>query len=210
MPLFSKIRDGEGTGRLAGVTPDSALKVAIVEQAANTIPIAQLIRQKQLKEFLVNGGSRELNVDGSVSTVDFTVASAEGITKWVTRLRVLLNGVNFELDTNDFRRFGAAAIAPGLTNGVEFFTVQEGITTNLVPDPIQTAGDFMDSADRFVNFINAISAQSDFLSFDFDFAVPVVLPAGAADTIVCRVRDDLTALDLFQVLVIGYQEVQAA
>jgi hypothetical protein len=209
MGLFSRIRDGEGSNRTAGVTTEHALKVALVEQAANTIPVAQLIRQKQLRAFLLNSSSsKDLNVDGSVTPVEFALEGEEGSTKWVLRLRILLNDVNMEINTNDFRRFGTAtAAATPLTNGIEFFTEQEGTVTDFVAEPITTIGEFMNYASEYTNFVNSVGTQEDFLSFDFAFDVPIVLPAGASDRIVCRINDDLTDVDLFQILAFGYQEL---
>lgn len=204
------IADGQGSGRNVGVTTDNALKVSIVSQAANTIPTEQLIRQKQLRRFLLNGTSRDMNIDGSVTPVEFYVGAEEGVTKWFTGIRIIMHDENMELNTNDFRRFGRAAITPGLTNGIELFTTQEGIITSLVADAVQTIGDFMKDASDYVNFINAIAAQTDYLHFDLDFDVPVVLPPGTSDRITIKINDDLTALTLMQARLRGYQEIVVA
>jgi hypothetical protein len=212
MALHARIRDGEGSNRTAGVTEEHAVKVALVEQSANSIPLEQLIRQKQLRTFLTNSSSsKDLNVDGSATPVEFSLEGEEGSTKWILRLRVLLNDVNMEIATNDFRRFGTAtAASTPLTNGIEFFTEQSGVVTDFVAESVKTIGEFMNYASDFVNFVNSVGTQEDFLSFDFTFDVPIVLPAGAADRIVCRVNDDLTDVDLFQILAFGYQELDAS
>jgi hypothetical protein len=207
-----RILDGEGSGRHPGVTEEHALKVAVVTQSAHTIPTEELIRQKVLREFLAEpaGSSTDLNVDGSVTPVEFVITAVPGVTKWVTGLRILLNGVNMEMDTNDFRRFGAAtASQTPLTNGIEMFVEQVGSTSQFYVDPIQTMGQFLDYADRFTNIVNAVSTQSDFLSFDFDFDVPVVLPPGTTDKVAVKVSDDLTAIDLFKVIARGYREIES-
>lgn len=117
-----------------------------------------------------------------------------------------MNSTNMEMGTNDFRRFGDAAIAPGLTNGVEFYFVQGGRKIDVFLEPVKNVGRFLDYADDFTNLVNAVSAQSDYLSFDFIFDQPVALPAGSNDKIVFVVNDDLTALDFMQVVVRGWQE----
>ena len=207
MAVRSNIADGEGSGYKAGVTGDHALKVAVLESRAADLPIAVLTLRKQFRGFLTDAGSTDLNVDGSVTPVEFQVSADVSNTRWITAARILLNGVNMEIDTNDFRRFGAAATAPGLTNGLDFFIEQTGVTTDLTLDAIKKIGDFMDYEDGFENLINSVGTQEDFLSVDFVFDVPVVLPPGSSDRIVMRVNDDLTPIDLFKVLVRGYQEI---
>lgn len=208
MPLPTFITDGERSNVRAGVTGANALKVSIQEQSAAELPIEILTIRKQFRGFLETpAGSSDLNVDGSVTPVEFLVGADVSATRWITGIRILLNDISMELDTNDFRRFGTAAIAPGLTNGLEIYVEQSGFRTDLYLDPIKTIGDFMNYADRYVNFINAIGTQEDFLSFDFDFDVPVVLPPGSLDKIAMVVNDDLTPVDLFNVIVRGYQEL---
>jgi hypothetical protein len=46
------------------------------------------------------------------------------------------------------------------------------------------------------------------LSFDFHFEQPVVLPEAVSDSVIMTISDDLTAIDLFQVAVRGWQEVK--
>jgi hypothetical protein len=209
MALDAHIKDGEGSGRLAGVTKDNALKVTTVEPIAVEISPEILTRRKLYYSFLEDsGGSTDLNIDGSVTPVDFQEIALSDRVKWITGIRFLFNGLSLELDTNDFRRFGeATAINTPLTNGIEFSVEQGGTVSNLFVTPIGTIGQFMDYADGFTNFINAISAQSDFLSFDFNFVQMVVLPRGSTDRILVKVCDDLTAIEQFKVIVRGYQEV---
>lgn len=207
MALPTYIQD-PSTGKRLAVTSDGALQVSIVEGAAAELPIETLTRRKLLRGFLLNNGSNALNVNGSVTPVEFVEAADTTRTKWLTGLRVLLNGTNLEMNTNDFRRFGAAtAASTPLTNGVELFVVQGGQQTNFFIQPITRMGDFFNYADSYLNIINAITAQSDFLYFDFDFEQPVVIPPGTTDRIVMRVSDNLTAIDLFTCIVRGYQEI---
>lgn len=209
MSVGLRIRDGEGSGREAGVTQDRALKVSVVNRTASDATVEELTRVKQLRSFLQNGGSVDMNVDGSATPVEFIHEADTGIAKWITGVRFLFHSDNMELDTNDFRRFGAAAIAPGLANGLTFFVLQGGTQTSFFPDPVKAVGDFMSYADDYTNFINSVGTQTDFLSFDFKFDEPVALPEGSEDKIVVKVEDNLTALDLFKVIVRGYQEVLA-
>jgi hypothetical protein len=117
-----------------------------------------------------------------------------------------MNSTDMELETNDFRGFGNAAGAPGLTNGVQFYFVQGGRRIDVFLESVQNIGRFLDYADSFTNLVNAVTSQSDYLSFDFVFDQPVALPAGSNDKIVFEVSDDLTDLDFMQVVVRGWQE----
>jgi len=205
MPIY--IQD-PATGRRMQVTSEGALYVNIVEGAAAELPVETLTRRKLLRGFLLNASSKELNVDGSSTPVEFIAGSDDAKTKWLTSARVLFNGTNLEMNTNDFRRFGAAtASQTALTNGLEFFAIQGGIQTNFFIEPIARMGDFFTYSDDYLNIVNSISSQSDFLFFDFVFEQPIVIPPGTADRIVMRVNDDLTSIDLFHVIIRGYQEI---
>jgi hypothetical protein len=205
LPIY--IQD-PSTGQRMAVSSDGALLVNIVEGAAAELPVDTLTRRKLLRGFLDNGGSIDMNVNGSGTPVEFTEVADTTRTKWITSVRVLFNGANLEMNSNDFRRFGeATASQTPLTNGVELFVVQGGGQTNFFVTPITRMGDFFSYADSYLNIINAVSSQSDFLYFDFDFEQPVVIPPGTTDRIVLRVSDDLTSIDLFNCIVRGYQEI---
>ena len=208
MALPTYIQD-PATGRRIEVNPEGALRVEVVQGAASNIDSDVLTRRKLLRNFLRNASdSKDLNVDGSTTSVEFRAEAATDRTKFITGARVLFNGTNLEMNSNDFRRFGnATSSQTPLTNGLEFFVVQGGQQTNLFIDPIVRMGDFYNYSDDSVNIINAISSQSDFLYFDFDFDAPIAIPPATLDRIVMRVRDDLTAIDLFNVIVRGYQEL---
>jgi len=204
------IVDGEGSKRTVGVTANNALKVLTIPGSVSNLSsaeVAGLAKTKQLASFFLNSSSsKDLNIDGSVSSQEFFVAAESNRAKWFTRVRILLNDTSMEINTNDFRRFGTAAIAPGLTNGLLFYAEQGGITTNFFIDPIRNIGNFLDYADSFVNLVNSVGTQEDFLSFDYIFETPIVLVPGSQDRIVITVRDDLSSVDLFTVIGRGYQE----
>lgn len=209
MPVDSRIVDGEGTPRrAAGVTNKHALKVSVLELSSAEQSVEDLTSRKMLRGYLSDsGGSDDLNVDGSSAPYLFKIGAVSDATRWITSVRLLLNGANMELHTNDFRRFGlATAVSTPLPNGVELFVWQGGVQSDQFVTPIKTIGQFMDYADSYTNFINAIDNQTDFLSFDFYFEVPVVLPPGSVDYIAVRINDDLTNVMLFKVIARGHQE----
>jgi hypothetical protein len=206
--LKSLLLDGEGAGRTAGITRDHAVKVTVLDPVSIELPVETLTRRKVIFEYLSNNSNYDLNVDGS-TPIDFTVDAELLKVKWITKLRVILNGVNLEIDTNDFRRFGAAtASQTPLTNGIKLFVRQGGVNSNLYVEPIKTIGEFLYYSDNFVNLPNSVGTQEDYLYFDFIFEVPVVLPEGTQDKIVMTIQDDLTDIDFFRVIARGYQELK--
>jgi len=211
MPLKVLIANGEGDGTKAGVTSKNSLKVTNVDPISLELTPEELTRRKRLTEFLADsGGNDDLNVDGSTVTKIFSVEGEANKVKWITEVRIILQGSNLEVKGQDFKRFGLATAAnTPLTNGLKFYVVQGNVTTNFFISPIKTIGEFMNYADEEPsNFVNAVGSQEDALYFKFKYDdVPIVLPQGTTDKIVVEVRDDLTNIDLFKVLVKGTQEV---
>jgi hypothetical protein len=189
--IKTRIHDGLGTDRTATVTPANALLVQVLPETSRGVPASDLSSLRLLQEFFVNSGSSNQVVNGSVTPVEFSVQAASLVTKWITGFRLIIEGNNFELATSNFRSYGATVA--GLTNGVQIEAVQSGVTTNIAAEPILVAGDYLNYADDFVNIVNAISAQADYLQFTFVFDQPVVLTEGSTDRLLIRIRDDLTA-----------------
>lgn len=205
--IRGRLTDGAGSGRDAAVTENFALKVQVVPETSKGLPPEDLANLRLNRKFLLNGTSELMNVDGSTSAQEFVLASEPGRTQWITSLRLLLEGTNLEIGTADFRRFGAAtAVNTPLTNGMVLKAEQSGEQVLICSEPITTIGSFLSYADSFTNLVNAISTQSDFLSFDFVLEKPIVLAEGGSDRIVIVVQDDLTAIDKICCLARGYQE----
>lgn len=206
MALDTIIRDGTGSGNDAKVTSDNALKVSTVDISISDQTIDDLTVKKQYRDWLRNSaGSADMNVDGSSTPVEFEETAEASKVKWLTSWRLIMHDESMELDTNDFRRFGTAAIAPGLTNGIECYFKQGGRKVDVFLENVKMIGNFLDYADGYLNLINAISAQGDYLSFDFIFDQPVVLPAGSNDSIIMKISDDLSSLALMKVVIRGWQ-----
>lgn len=207
MALKNNITDGTGADYAAQVLSNNALKVQSVPESSKGIPPEELANLRLFRGFLENGGSADANVDGSTTSVNFTIESQLNRNLWVTSVRFLFEDRSLEMNTNDFRRFGTATTAgTALTNGLLFQAEQGGESVELFADPIGFMGDFFTYADDYLNLINSVGTQEDFLSFDLDFEKPVVLAEGGSDSLRLVVQDDLTAIDKFQVLVRGYQE----
>lgn len=207
MALKNNITDGTGTDYAAQVLSNNALKVQSVPESSKGIPPEELANLRLFRGFLENGGSADANVDGSTTSAEFIIESSLNRNLWVTSVRFLFEGVNLEMNSNDFRRFGNATSAnTSLTNGLLFRSIQSGETAELFADPVGFMGDFFTYADDYLNLINSVGSQEDFLSFDLDFEKPVVLAEGGSDSLRLVIQDDLTGIDKFQVLVRGYQE----
>jgi hypothetical protein len=159
-----------------------------------------------LRVFLESSGSSAMNVDGSSGAFEFQVASDPGLTKWITGLRLILEGEKLDITKSEFRRFGDAAGTGGLPNGVIVRAEQSGEIVPICATPIQRIGEFLSYTDDFLNLINAVSSKSSFLSFDFVFDKPIVLAEGGTDRLVVVIQDDLTDIDRFEAIARGYQE----
>lgn len=206
MTIKLHIGDGEGTGLVAGVTESHALKVQVLPQSSRGVAPEDLSNLRQLREYLTDGtGSSAMNVNGGVTPVEFSVDAEVGITRWITGMRILMEGADLEINTNDFRRFGQAATG-ALAVGVEIEADQAGAVTAIASEPIVYLGDFLNYADEYTNLVNSVSSQSDFISFIVRFDAPIVLTEGSSDRLLVRINDDLTAIDSFQCIARGYQE----
>lgn len=209
MSTPANIVDGTGTKRKAHVTEDHALLVTDRLQSGFFIDSTILTRYKLLRTFLKAAGSIEMNVDGSVNSVEFEISAQEDKVLYVQHARVIINGTYFEVDTNDFRRFGLATVGGGsLSNGITFNAYQGGVETSIFASPVKQTGDFFNYLDDFTNLKNSIGAQEDFLSVDFILEKPIVLVPGTTDKLVMAIRDDLTLIDQFRCVIRGHQEVR--
>ena len=208
MSVPVEIKDGTN-GVKAHVTEEHALLVTMVDRSGFKTDSGVLTRYKLLHDFLRNSsGSREMNVDGSSTSVEFYITSDIEKVKYITGTRFILKGTYFEVDTQDFRRFGlATAGSTPLTNGFDLVAYQGGLEVNVFSDTITQMGDFFNDADDYTNLKNSVGSQEDFLSFDFNFTQPIVLAPGTPDKVALTIQDDLTNIDEFRVIVRGYQEV---
>jgi len=207
-----RITDGLGTGRTVAVTPANALLVQVLPDTSIGIPGALLSRYRLLSEFFIDGaGSSNQVVNGSATPVEFSIRASVGLTKWITGFRVIIEGNGFELATANFRAYGAIP-DPGLPNGIQIEADQGGVITAIANEPVRITGDYLNYATSFTNFVNAITAQADYLQFVFRFEQPIVLTAASTDRVVIRIRDNLTLAILSSstprqyALATGYQE----
>lgn len=214
MGLSAFITDPFNRKRRAGVTAQNALKVAIVEQLAATLSPDELSVLSKRKQFVqlttTSGGAYNMNVNGAGTPVEFALLASPDRLYYVNRLRAVIHGQSFRIDTTDFRRFGpTTAPATPLPNGILVEVQQSGITTTLGLGPITTTGDLVTLSDDQLNFQGAIDANIDYLHFDFNLTTPIVLVPGSTDKVSVLIRDDLTdpGLRLLTMICRGYQEI---
>ena len=196
------------TGNKAKVLGTGAQLVSVSEPSANDLTLEQLTQLKWSAVNFTNSGSEDLNVDGSVTPVEFTIESVSTSVFFLQKVRFIFHSGDMDFSAGqDIRKFGAAAGTAGLTNGLEFESFQGGIIEPVFLTPIQRMTDFLSYVDDFINVVQGIGVTTDFATFDFSFFQPIVLPADALDKLTICVRDDLTALTLFQVIGTGWKEV---
>ena len=190
MSVKTRIHDGLGSGRTANVTPKNALLVQVLPETSKGVPPADLANLRFLQEFFRNSaGSVEQRVAATLAApVDFVVTAQPSVNKWITDFRIILEGNQFELATQDFRQYGSAAF---LTNGLQIQAIQSGTTVEITPEPIRIMGDYLQYADNFTNLINTISSTADYLQFVFNLPTPVVLAEGSSDLLRIRIRDNM-------------------
>lgn len=208
MALKSQITDGTGTHRKAKVSSDHALFVTAIPARAGDLPEGLASASKLYRAYMTNSsGGTGLNVNGSTTAVSFKINAGSDRQISVYQLRVIFNAAQMQIETNEIRRFGPAAAAPGLTNGLIFRTTQSGVVTNIFVEVVKNIGDFLNYSDSYLNLKDSIANGTDLLIFTFDFVEPIALEAQSTDSLEMVVQDDLTTVELFRVIARGTQEL---
>lgn len=205
MPIKSQIVDGRfGDSRKLAISSDGALFVTQVPRNLGDLTNEQKTRVRFNNSLFTNSsGSSSLNVNGSVTPVEFLIRPPKGMVISLEEVRFRFEGGDLDMGTNDIRKFGTAAGTGGLTNGLEFFIVQNGTQTNIFIDPIQHMSGFINYTvpEGPLNFPDGIAVNQDILTWVINFKPNITIPvvAGGTDRVVVRVNDNLTAINLFQV-----------
>lgn len=146
--------------------------------------------------FLTNGGSSDMAVDGSVTPVEFVTQPPTGKRWYVHTLDIII-----EDNSMNFSKFGGL---PALTNGVDFFAKQNGAAEALLGN-IKRNGDFYIFAnDAFIE-----SSTTDLLVAHIrtriNTGTTFKLDDSNSEFMKAVVNDDLLGIDVFQVLIRGYE-----
>lgn len=156
-----------------------------------TPPFATIPRAENFK----NGSSKDMNVDGSVTAVDFDYTPLSGEIEYVTCVAFYINDPG-SMDPSDF---GSISTAP-LTNGLQFLIKTDGGTETEITNMV----DNDDIALRFKrSYAPGGSGEGGLGMLDEDdiwigqmvFDPPLLLDQSQGDYLRFKVRDDITALD---------------
>lgn len=207
-----QIKGGTGKGIISKVNEFGALKVVdqgIPDTDDPTISVP-------FTDFLFNDlGSNSLVVNGSVTSVDFTINSESDADRFISQLSFAIADVGAQLN-----EFGGLA---QLANGIQIIYFNDELGENILANNITTnfelirvCGGYPAFGDAAAVFQapNAVGAQGEayipILRFKEQFGLPfgLRLRKGKRDKVIIRVRDNLAGLDVFNVLSFGIRKIK--
>ena len=171
-------------------------------------PINQDTTLLPLRSYFQNNGSRDMNVNGSVTSVDFSIEADNVREKSVKSMFISIVDAGASLS-----EFGNL---PALTNGVEFIWQSQDFGEIVIANELKSNFDFVafaggspaygNGATAFIapNVIGneeAIIAFIDFQKlFGFEYGIP--LRKGTKDKLIFRINDNVSGVTSFTA--IGY------
>lgn len=193
------------TGNLLKINKDGSIQAVVnthppLEEATTLIPF---------RNYFKNNGSIEMDVDGSVTPVDFTIEALQDRTITIKSLFItivdagatlssfgnigsLTNGLDFEWNTQDF---GVVTIANEIQSNFDLISLGGG----------QPA--FGDSGNAFKaqNVVGNEEAYISFVDFEkiFGFQYGIPLRKGTKDKLVFRVNDNISQVTQFRIIAYG-------
>jgi len=214
MVLGIKIENGDGTKQAAQVVNGGEL---LITNSNTPAPIAQKV--KPFRQFLTDDGlstgSNDMQVDGSVTPVQFWIPADDENDRYLTTLSFLIGDANMNLSL-----FGASA---ALTNGCKlFYTSVKGET--LIADELQSNFDFVrlclgepafgTGANAFIASKvtsagasdNAIIPVLDLTKFLPPFGIKI--DKGTTQKLILEVQDNTTGVDAFNVVASGFDRFE--
>lgn len=144
----------------------------------------------------LNGSSPDLNVDGSVTPVNFDIVANSG-KKYIIK-RIIITMIDESINFDKFAGISA------LTNGIDLKTKEGGLAERSLGDSIQTNADF------YKGGLSVLleSSTTDILTLVFEFNsvdTSLILTDSASDYFRITVNDDLTSINTFVVRAQGYE-----
>lgn len=158
-------------------------------------------------KLLDSASSASMNVDGSVTPVEFTFTGREGATRLITEVVLTLHSTAMDLSSAaEMRIFGS--VGSTLSNGLRLFVNQSGLPVaelDLWTSPVVRMVDFYRYGD-VSGHVDSIAAGTDQLVVTFSWPVeaPLTLRRGTDDYLSLKVSDNLTSLGLFEGNVYGW------
>ena len=174
-------------------------------------PLAQNTTLLPLREYFTNNGSRDMDVDGSVNPVDFSINA--NANRQISVKSMFVSIVDAGATLSEFGNI------PALTNGVEFIWQSQDFGEIVIADELKSNYDFValgGGQPAFGNQANAFKAQNvigveeaylafvDFqVLFGFEFGIP--LRKGTKDRLLFRINDDASPVFSFRAIAYGNQ-----
>lgn len=143
-------------------------------------------------EYLMDGSSFDMLVDGSITPVDFEVLADSGglnaKNRFIERIRCFGGGNGIK-----FNQFLSKSGAGGITNGIVITLISEGETFTF--EPMKTTEDWKNlfATSPGTDFrIDVQSGQDQFIA-QFNPTLPFILEANSGDLVRVTVQDDITS-----------------
>ena len=161
---------------------------------------------RRIRTRLLNAGSADMTVNGSVTPVDFTFTGRRAASRMITKVVLTIHSTGMDLATvAEGRTFGASGL---LTNGLRMFVAQAGLPVpelDLMEAPVKQIVEFHRYG-TLIGVTDGILAGTDMLIVSFTWPVeePIRLRMGKDDTLTVKVRDNLTGLALLECEVEGW------
>ena len=185
------IWDNEGNKNVT-VTTDGAKERLDVNATFSENPFPG----SSVSEFLVDGSSNDMTVDGSVTPVEFTVVPNTGKILYVFSITIVIEDTSINFD-----KYGGV---PALTNGVDY-KIKENGEAEFTAANIKRNGDYY----AFVNELILDSSTTDILVgkvlIQVNNGTTIKLTDSNSEYIKTVVNDDLTSINKHFVLVRGYE-----
>ena len=157
--------------------------------------------------FITASGQDTLNVDGSGTEVIFSINSHPIYDKKIEFIEFEFHDEFMKLSGMESQRFGSAATAPGLTVGLNIWTVEGTDTVAYHTENLKFIGRFYEwtgTSVHLINDVDGISAGVDLLIAVVNIHGSYYLRAGTTDALIVKVQDDLSALNYFTVEALTY------
>lgn len=152
------------------------------------IPSASIVHSD---DYCTNAGSKPMNVNGSVTPVNFDYSPASGQTRYVDAIGILIS----DTSSPDFGEFGSLGSA--LTNGIQLKIRTNGTEYTManIQDNTDISFHFSGQFDGFtatnLSWLNEVDFYLGFMTF----RNALTLKNSTSDYIRFTVRDNLTAID---------------
>jgi hypothetical protein len=174
-------------------------------------PLEDEITLLPLREYFTNNGSIDMNVDGSVNSIDFSINA--NANRQVSVKSMFVSIVDAGATLSEFGNISA------LTNGVEFVWQSQDFGEIVIANELRSNYDFVafgGGQPAFGNGANAFKAQNvigveeaylTFIDFQvlFGFQYGIPLRKGTKDRLLFRINDDASAVFSFRAIAYGNQ-----